>query len=237
MFDNLFKNNNKTKIYVDFENVKIKGLDGLDELTDKDTLYLFYSKNAETLTIPMFEKIKNSNAKIETIECATGSNAMDFVISTLLGSHVKTDSEKTTYFIVSKDKGYQAVIDYWEGYEIKRIFNLKQVYNDSLEVIDEEEPKKKTNQRRKTTTKIQQKTKQPAKQPKQQPQKKKHKINVRSRIGMLVKGLKKADMDKMETVVKNGSDNTYAKLLNEKFGNKGNDYYTKLKPLFDELKK
>lgn len=227
---NLFGNHNKTKIYVDFENVKIKGLEGLDELTEKDTLYLFYSKNAETLTVPIHESIKNSKANIETIECSTGSNAMDFVISTLLGSHVKTDTEKTKYFIVSKDKGYQAIIDYWKDFDIKRILNLKQVNNENLEVDDEKPIKKKVIQKKNTSKKV--------KQPKQQqPQKKKHKINVRSRIGMLVKGLKKADMDKMEALVKNGNDNTYSKLLNEKFGTKGNDYFNKLKPLFSELKK
>ena len=131
----------------------------------------------------------------------------------------------------SGDKGYQAVIDYWKDYDIKRILNLKQVNNENLEVIEETPIKKNKTQtqKKKVTTK--------AKQPKQQPPKKKHKINVRSRIGMLVKGLKKADMDKMEAVVKNGSENTYSKLLNEKFGNKGNDYFAKLKPLFSELKK
>lgn len=227
---NLFGNHNKTKIYVDFENVKIKGLDGLDELTENDTLYLFYSKNAETLTVPIHESIKNSKANIETIECSTGSNAMDFVISTLLGSHVKTDEDKTKYFIVSKDKGYQAIIDYWKDYEIKRILNLKQVNNENLEVTDDEPLKKKANQKKKSSSK----EKKPIKQ---QPQKKKHKINVRSRIGMLVKGLKKADMDKIEAIVKNGNDSTYFKLLNEKFRNKGSDYYTKLIPLFSELKK
>lgn len=227
---NLFGNHNKTKIYVDFENVKLKGLEGLDELTEKDTLYLFYSKNAETLTVPIHESIKNSKANIETIECSTGSNAMDFVISTLLGSHVKTDTEKTKYFIVSKDKGYQAIIDYWKDFDIKRILNLKQVNNENLEVDEEKPIKKKVIQKKNISKKVN--------QPKQQQsQKKKHKINVRSRIGMLVKGLKKADMDKMEALIKNGNDNTYPKLLNEKFGTKGNDYLNKLKPLFSELKK
>ena len=79
----LFGNQNKVKIYVDFENVKLKGL---EELTGNDTF-------------------------------------------------VKTDNEKTKYFIVSKDKGYQAVIDYWKDYEIKRVLNLKQVKNEDLEVI------------------------------------------------------------------------------------------------------
>ena len=226
----LFGNQNKTKIYVDFENVKLKGLEGLDELTGNDTLYLFYSKNADNLTVPIYESIKNSKANIETIECTTGSNAMDFVISTLLGSHVKTDDEKTKYFIVSKDKGYQAVIDYWKDYEIKRILNLKQVKNEDLEVIEEVPIKKKARQKNKVVPKEK-------KQTKQKPQKKKHKINVRSRIGMLVKGLNKADMDKIEAVIKNGNENNYSKLLKERFGNKGNDYYTKLKPLFNELKK
>ena len=60
---------------------------------------------------------------------------------------------------------------------------------------------------------------------------------MRNRIGMLVKGLNKADMDKIEAVIKNGNENNYSKLLKERFENKGNDYYTKLKPLFNELKK
>lgn len=163
----------------------------------------------------------------------TGSNAMDFVISTLVGSHIAKDTKETKYYIVSNDKGYQAVIDYWKDSAIKRIINLKQVHNETL--VTEEKliktQKMKSIKQKKTTQSKTKNQSQPNKA-----QKKKHRINVRSRIGMLVRGLKKADMDKMEAVVKNGNENTYSKLLTEKFGNKGNDYYAKLKPLFNELK-
>lgn len=45
------------KIYlVDFENVKSKGLQGIDNLTETDTVIIFYSENSDTINFEMHQK-------------------------------------------------------------------------------------------------------------------------------------------------------------------------------------
>ncbi len=223
-------NNKKTRIYVDFENIKIKGLEGIEELTRDDMLFLFHSMNADTITISLAEKIKSSKAKIEMIKCTTGVNAMDFVISTLIGNHIANDNNKIKYFIVSNDKGYQAIIDYWKDKTIKRILNLKQVHNET-EIEEKESVKANVNKKKNTQSNNKNQILE-----KQQKQKKKREINIRSRIGMLIPGIKKRDMNEIEKIIKDESKD-YLKLLTEKFGEKGNEYYKKLQPLFSVVKK
>ena len=46
------------KIYlVDFENVKSKGLQGIDNLTETDTVIIFYSENSDTINFEMHQKV------------------------------------------------------------------------------------------------------------------------------------------------------------------------------------
>lgn len=54
------------KIYlVDFENVKSKGLQGIDNLTETDTVIIFYSENSDTINFEMHQKVLTSKADIE----------------------------------------------------------------------------------------------------------------------------------------------------------------------------
>ena len=42
---------------VDFENVKSKGLQGIDNLTETDTVIIFYSENSDTINFEMHQKV------------------------------------------------------------------------------------------------------------------------------------------------------------------------------------
>ena len=54
------------KIYlVDFENVKSRGLTGIDSLDENDTVIIFYSENSDTISFEMHQKVLTSKAKIE----------------------------------------------------------------------------------------------------------------------------------------------------------------------------
>ena len=110
--------------FLDFENVHVDGLKGLENLTNNDTVYLFYSKNTPHLPMEIVNKISNSKALFETIECKTGKNAMDFAISTYLGYKIKTYENKCNYYIVSCDKDYQAIVDFWEDWNISIVNDL-----------------------------------------------------------------------------------------------------------------
>ena len=104
------------KIYlVDFENVKSKGLEGVDKLSETDSVIIFFSENSDTLSFEMHQKVLSSKADIEYFKVSVGGkNALDFQLSTLLGYMVA----KETYshiFVISNDKGFDFLHSFWCG--------------------------------------------------------------------------------------------------------------------------
>lgn len=101
---------------VDFENVHSEGLKGVDNLDENDRVYLFYSPNADSITFETHFRLMRSKAQIEMFEAKrTGKNAIDFHLSSFLGYLLAKD-ETETYFVVSKDNGYQYSFDFWRAY-------------------------------------------------------------------------------------------------------------------------
>ena len=113
-------------IFVDFENVHNTGLNGLENLTENEIVYLFYSKNTPHLPMDVVAKISKSPADIELVESGAGKNAMDFVIASYLGYMINEHDDNVDYFILSKDKGYKPLVDFWEDWNVKTIEDLTQ---------------------------------------------------------------------------------------------------------------
>ena len=111
-------------IFIDFENVHNTGLKDLENLTKNETIFLFYSKNTPHLPMEIVAKISKSLANIELMESGVGKNAMDFVIASYLGNMINKYGKKADYFILSKDKGYKPLVDFWEGYDVELISDL-----------------------------------------------------------------------------------------------------------------
>lgn len=95
--------------YIDYENVHNEGLKGIKNLDDGDRLYLFYSNKADTLKIDMVRLLLNCTAEIhfEKIENGT-ENALDFQLIIALMCNY---SQEEHYYIISRDKGYDAAIE------------------------------------------------------------------------------------------------------------------------------
>lgn len=117
---------------VDYENVNIAGLDGVSKLTENDTAIIFYSINADTLTFDIHRKIIESKAtfKFQKI-LLKEKNALDFQLCLYLGFLLRdtgTDkNNESNYYIVSNDKGYSILPDYWKkfgGFNLKIVSNL-----------------------------------------------------------------------------------------------------------------
>ena len=145
---------------VDFENVHSEGLKGVDNLTENDRVYLFYSPNADSITFETHFKLMRSKAPIEMFEAKrTGKNAIDFHLSSFLGYLLAKD-ENETYFVVSKDNGYQYSFDFWRAYfkdtkiklfyaySIDRGINLQRKNELSIEIQDETINEEPTNEPR-----------------------------------------------------------------------------------------
>lgn len=111
-------------IFVDFENVHNTGLNGLENLTENEIVYLFYSKNTPHLPMDLVGKISASPALISPIESGVGKNAMDFVIATFLGYKIKEYGNVDDYYILSKDKGYKPLVGFWQDWKVEIITDL-----------------------------------------------------------------------------------------------------------------
>ncbi len=100
---------------VDYENVHMAGLEGIKKLSDSDTVYIFYSENADSLTFDTLRLLSETKAKTEYIKVKTdGQNALDFQLSSFLG-YLLGQHEDARCYIVSRDKGFANVQIFWYG--------------------------------------------------------------------------------------------------------------------------
>lgn len=124
---------------VDYENVNVVGLDGITKLSEDDVVIIFYSENAETLTFGMHKKINESKAEIKFQKVAVPEkNALDFQLCSYLGFLIRdVMSNENIYYIVSNDKGYTVLPNYWKkkGFEVKVVSNLKKDSNPVTQVV------------------------------------------------------------------------------------------------------
>lgn len=95
--------------YIDYENVHNEGLNGIEKLEQGSSVCLFYSCKADTLKIDVVRQLMGCDAEIRFEKIDNGvENALDFqLITALMCSYSPEDS----YYIISKDKGYDAAIE------------------------------------------------------------------------------------------------------------------------------
>ena len=105
---------------VDYENVKTQGLNGVNKLSEEDTVCIFYSENADSLTFGLHRRLNESKANILFQRVEVGlKNALDFQLSSYLGYLIHENIDNPyNYFIVTKDKGYESLITYWKKKKI-----------------------------------------------------------------------------------------------------------------------
>lgn len=116
---------------VDFENVNSSGLTGITDLAENDSVFIFYTPNAATLSFDAHKMLIETKATIKYINVAAGTkNALDFQLGSFLGYLIALH-ESRDFFIVSADNGFQAVKSFWKksmnfsDIEIKLIPNIK----------------------------------------------------------------------------------------------------------------
>lgn len=100
-------------ILVDYENVSgSNGLKGADALRSDDTLIIFYSGSCERIRYDYLQEIRESGCEFQTIKLkGMGKNALDFYIAAECGMIVEKGEKEIA--IISNDKGFQAVIDFF----------------------------------------------------------------------------------------------------------------------------
>ncbi len=100
---------------VDYENVSDGGLHGFFDLTGDDTVALFYTMNANKISIDFFEIAMRSDkaANIAFIKVNPGNQALDLQLASYLGALMASAEDDCAFYIVSKDKGFQCLIPFW----------------------------------------------------------------------------------------------------------------------------
>jgi hypothetical protein len=100
----------KRAIYVDYENVSLGGLAGIEKLTGDDLVQIFIGSKSQKLSMEDADRIFNCEAEIEVITNKyIGKNALDFIIMVHMGHDIALNVAKE-YYIISKDKGYDPAI-------------------------------------------------------------------------------------------------------------------------------
>lgn len=102
--------------FIDLENVRSEGLEGVLSLNSDDMVYIFYSENAMNLSIPALENLNNSKAATKFIKTNyIGKNAMDFQIVSLFGAMIER-CRKGSYYIISQDNGFRSAVSFCESF-------------------------------------------------------------------------------------------------------------------------
>lgn len=113
-------------ILVDYENVNgSNGLKGADVLCQDDILIIFYSGCCSKIRYEYMQEIKQSGCEFRIIKLkGTGKNALDFYIAAECG--IISERGESQIAIISNDKGFQAVIDFFTAdKESKKIQIIK----------------------------------------------------------------------------------------------------------------
>lgn len=102
-------------ILVDYENVNgSNGLKGVDVLNNGDTLIIFYSGCCGKIRYDYMQEIKESGCEFRIIKLkGKGKNALDFYIAAECG--IISERGEKQIAIISNDKGFQAVIDFFSA--------------------------------------------------------------------------------------------------------------------------
>ena len=100
-------------ILIDFENTHGSGFQGVEYLDEKDTLVVYYSDENSAVSRGLVDDLKEKNVHVRMVKLLKQhSNALDMYIDSTTGMFLDT-GEKIC--IVSKDRGYAAVRDFWHS--------------------------------------------------------------------------------------------------------------------------
>ncbi|MDE5621022.1 MAG: hypothetical protein K2I80_11005, partial [Ruminococcus sp.] len=84
----------------DYDSVGHNGLDGIENLSEKDKVTIFYKANKNSIELSFFEKIHSSRAETKFQKTETSFNC---VFSSYLGYIMGMNSD-AEYYVVSYDK-------------------------------------------------------------------------------------------------------------------------------------
>lgn len=131
---------------VDFENVNESALEGIKILKSGDLVYIFHGEQLKSISLSITKEMLETKADIEFVGIhKKAKNYLDFQLSTFLG-YLIGKGEKANFYIISKDTGFDSVIDFWKN---RKISIIKQ---DSLIIKTVKQPSNNVTDNKKTNS-------------------------------------------------------------------------------------
>lgn len=107
---------------VDYENVYIEGLQGIEQLTEEDTLHIFYTQNRCGLTFGLYQELLACKADVQLKEVAVSlknsdpvKNALDLQL-TMFAGYLVGARKSEQLFVVSKDKDFLLGLEFYQQF-------------------------------------------------------------------------------------------------------------------------
>jgi len=98
---------------VDFENVNEQGLNGADDLNRSDRVVIYYGPQNKNISFGLHIMLQQSKACFEYVRTEkVARNYLDFYMTASL-STILARKHYDQVFIISKDRGFDPVVDYW----------------------------------------------------------------------------------------------------------------------------
>ena len=125
--------------YIDFENVRGAGLNGVENLRKGDKVVVLYGSKDSALKLEQVQHVLDSPATVEFIKVATGKHdALDFQLVALLFMKMK---KKRDYYIISKDTGFDFAIRMAKLRGMDQVFRRETISGAKLEPKKLPQPK------------------------------------------------------------------------------------------------
>ena len=126
--------------FVDYENVGDLAMIGVKKLVAGERVVVFFSKNAKSLTFDLWNELTECKAikEIKMVE-QPGKNALDFQLSSYLGYAVCKYPHFDNFVIISKDTGFQTLIDFWnkeKEIKVQLLASMEEAIN-KLTIVNE----------------------------------------------------------------------------------------------------
>lgn len=101
---------------IDFENVRTDGIRDLKGVSEGDAIILFYSEQCKNISLDVIDSIMKLKVQYSSFKAKVGTkNALDFQLASHLGYLIgQGNNQESKYYIVSNDKGYDCLCDYWK---------------------------------------------------------------------------------------------------------------------------
>lgn len=138
--------------FIDYENVHADGFTGVERLGENDVICVMYTEQSKAFSLELVEKITRQRARLESYKAGTGAkNSLDFQLASYLGYVIaKNEGADDSFYIVSRDTGFNHLVDFWaeRNVKVRRIPNFacdeKDAKNSAATVVEDPKPKTKT---------------------------------------------------------------------------------------------